>query len=341
MTEKVFTLDDIQPVELYGVNELKLQKIKGFFPKIQIVARGDLIKISGEKTELHRFEEKFLHILAHIEKYGSLSLDTIDKIMLSVDGNVFAAPDSDGIIVHGTNGKPIKPRSESQFAIVEAAKTNDLVFAIGPAGTGKTYIAVALAIRALRNKEVKRIILSRPAVEAGERLGFLPGDMKEKVDPFLQALYDALNDMLPARKLENMLEEGTIQIAPLAFMRGRTLNNAFVVLDEAQNTTLSQLKMFLTRMGDNSKFVVTGDITQIDLPRASGSGLVQAKRILGNISGIAFVHFKIDEIVRHKLVRSIVTAYEEDFHEQMYVKKQKKIAETKPTNNTRNLDKNL
>lgn len=341
MTEKFFTIEGIEPIDFYGVNEIKLQKIKGFFPKIQIVGRGDLLKVSGDAEELEKFETRFFQFLSYIEKYGSLSLEIIDRIMQSENGQIFNDPEAEKVIVYGNNGKAIKPRTENQFRMVEKIRTSDLLFATGPAGTGKTYVAIALAIKALRNREVRKIVLSRPAVEAGERLGFLPGDVKEKVDPYLQALYDALNDILPPKKVESMIEDGTIEIAPLAFMRGRTLHNAFVILDEAQNSTTKQLKMFLTRMGENSKFIVTGDITQIDLPSVRDSGLVQAVRILKGIEGIEFVRFTPDEIVRHKLVRSIVLAYERDFEANFARNFKKEPNEQNPQKQERELSDEL
>lgn len=307
--EKQIILEGIDPLEFYGVNNSKINLIKNFFPKIKITARGHSIYLQGEEKELDNFERKFGYILDHYYQFNLLTEEIISQIMVnSFDG----IPDADepDILVYSNTGKPIRARTPNQRILVEKCRDNDLIFAIGPAGTGKTYTAIALAVKALKNREIKRIILSRPAVEAGERLGFLPGDLKEKIDPYLQPLYDALLDMIPAKKLEEFLKDGIIQIAPLAFMRGRTLSNAFVILDEAQNTTINQLKMFLTRMGLNAKFVVTGDVTQIDLPDRRQSGLLLAMRILKDIEDISIVQFDNRDIVRHKLVRDIVAAYD-------------------------------
>lgn len=310
---KKINLEAIDPVIIYGVNNSNLEKIKKYFPKIKIIARGQEIKAIGGIKEIQRFEEKINLLITHYNKYNSLTSNDIERLMLENGEEIIQTnkvPDT--VLVFGENGKPIKARTVNQRVMVEKYNTNDLIFAIGPAGSGKTYVAMALAVRALRNKEVKRIILSRPAVEAGEHLGFLPGDLKEKLDPYLQPLYDALNDMIPSKKLAGLLENGTIQIAPLAFMRGRTLNNAVVILDEAQNASLNQLKMYLTRMGNNVKFIVTGDVTQIDLPNKHNSGLLQARQILKNINGIAIIHFDEKDIIRHKLVKYIVEAYEKN-----------------------------
>ncbi len=310
MVEKIIYFETIEPVDFFGVNNSNIDLLKTKFPKIKIIARGNELKLIGDEDEIKNFEDKFDLLIQHLEKYNNLSNSDIERITNSdVVGKTISKKDDD-ILVFGNNGKPIKAITANQKVMVEKYNHNDLVFAIGPAGSGKTYTAIAMAVRALKNKEVKRIILSRPAVEAGERLGFLPGDIKEKIDPYLQPLYDALFDMLPARKLESYIKDGIIQIAPLAFMRGRTLDNAFVILDEAQNTTLNQLKMFLTRMGKFSKFTVTGDITQIDLPRKRDSGLIQAINILKEIKGIAIVYLDSTDIIRHKLVKSIVEAYE-------------------------------
>ncbi|MDK2841935.1 MAG: phosphate starvation-inducible protein PhoH [Anaerophaga sp.] len=310
MIEKLIYLESVDLIEFLGVKNAKLDLIKSRFPKLRIVARGNWLKAMGDAEEVADFEEKINQLLEHYERYNVLTEDSINNIL---SGKKVAQPGNpDDIILFGVNGKPIKARTENQRKLVEAYENNDLMFAVGPAGSGKTYTAIALAVRALKNRVVRRIILSRPAVEAGEKLGFLPGDMKEKIDPYLQPLYDALQDMIPAVKLKEYMENGTIQIAPLAYMRGRTLNNAFVILDEAQNTTTNQLKMFLTRMGTSAKFVVTGDITQIDLPNPLTSGLVQAMRILKGIDGIERIKFTVKDIVRHRLVQDIVEAYEKE-----------------------------
>lgn len=315
MAEKILHLDGIDPVEVFGVNNIKLDIIKTAFPKIQIVSRGHELKLIGEEISIADFEEKFEEIISYADRFNRLTEEELKEILsLAVGSNMENGKDVDDVIVFGTNGKPIKARTVNQQKLVDEANKNDLLFAIGPAGTGKTYTAIALAVRALRNREVKRIILSRPAVEAGERLGFLPGDLKEKIDPYLQPLYDALHDMIPAKKLESYIEEGIIQIAPLAFMRGRTLDNAFVILDEAQNTTLNQMKMFLTRMGANSQFVVTGDVTQIDLPKTADSGLVQSLRIVNNIKGVSIIELDGRDIVRHRIVKEIIKAYDRHIH---------------------------
>ena len=313
MTEIVILLEDIDPVNLYGVNNTLLEKIRSFFPKIKIISRGNEIKCIGEEKEITLFAEKFNELLDYYHKYQRIDERDIEKYFFNPEHMKLASNgEFEDVIVFGTSGKPVRARTVNQLLLASEYKTNDLIIAEGPAGTGKTYTSIALAVRALREREVKKIILTRPAVEAGERLGFLPGDMKEKLDPYLQPLYDALHDMLPFKKLETWLEDGTIQIAPLAFMRGRTLENAFVILDEAQNATISQLKMFLTRMGVNSKFIMTGDSTQIDLPRKSESGLLQAMKILANIEGISIIRFDERDIVRHHLVKMIVKAYEKE-----------------------------
>ncbi|MBW8333089.1 MAG: PhoH family protein [Prolixibacteraceae bacterium] len=310
MFEKLIHLEGIDPLEFFGVNNAKMNLIKSFFPKLIIVYRGNDVILKGDDEEILRFEKKFHLILDHYNQFNVLPDDIINQVFMNEDGSNDSFEEEKDALLFGINGKAIRARTPNQKVLVDACKTSDLIFAIGPAGTGKTYTAIALAVRALKNREIKRIILSRPAVEAGERLGFLPGDLKEKIDPYLQPLYDALLDMIPAKKLEEFMKDGIIQIAPLAFMRGRTLSNAFVILDEAQNTTVLQLKMFLTRMGLNTKFVVTGDETQIDLPFHSPSGLILAKKILKNIPNISFVQFEVKDIVRHKLVRDIVVAYE-------------------------------
>ena len=309
MIEKLIYLDAIDLVEFLGVKNSKLELIKNRFPKLKIVGRGNWLKAVGDDEEVARFEEKVNELLEHYGEFNVLTDNSLIDILSGGGLNQMRSGDQE-TIVFGINGRPIKPRSENQRLMVEAAEKNDMLFAIGPAGSGKTYLAIALAVKALKNKSVRRIILSRPAVEAGEKLGFLPGDMKEKIDPYLQPLYDALADMIPAVKLKELMENGTIQIAPLAFMRGRTLNNAFVILDEAQNTTTPQLKMFLTRMGNNARFVVTGDVTQIDLPNPSSSGLVYGMKILQNIEGLSIVRFGVQDIVRHQLVQRIVEAYD-------------------------------
>jgi phosphate starvation-inducible PhoH-like protein len=310
MIEKLIYLESVDLVEFMGVKNTKLDLIKANFPKLKIVARGNWLKAMGDAAEVADFEEKINQLLQHYERYNVLKEDAINDIMKGQP--VVQQESADDTILFGVNGKPIKARTENQRKLVDAYANNDLMFAVGPAGSGKTYTAIALAVKALKSRVVRRIILSRPAVEAGEKLGFLPGDMKEKIDPYLQPLYDALQDMIPAVKLKEYMENGTIQIAPLAYMRGRTLNNAFVILDEAQNTTTNQLKMFLTRMGTSAKFVVTGDVTQIDLPNPMTSGLVQAMRILKGIKGIERVKFSVKDIVRHRLVQDIVEAYDKE-----------------------------
>lgn len=307
MIEKHIVLEDIDPVIFYGVNNANIQMIKALFPKLRIVARGDVIKAMGDEEEMCAFEEAVIAMQRHCAKYNSLNEESILDI---IKGNKPNVEKPDDVIVYSVTGKPISPRSANQLKLVKEFDKNDMIFAIGPAGSGKTYTAIALAVRALKNKEIKKIILSRPAVEAGEKLGFLPGDMKDKIDPYLQPLYDALQDMIPAAKLKEYMELNIIQIAPLAFMRGRTLNDAVVILDEAQNTTTQQIKMFLTRMGMNTKMIVTGDMTQIDLPTSQTSGLVQAMKILKGVKGISFIELTKKDIVRHKLVTRIVEAYE-------------------------------
>jgi phosphate starvation-inducible protein PhoH and related proteins len=316
MTEIIIFLEDIDPVIFFGTNNSLLDKIRSFFPKIKILARGNEIKCMGEEAEITVFAEKFNELIEYYQKYHRLDEQDIEKYFFDAE-HMKSASDGhfENVLVFGTSGKPVRARTVNQLLLVNEYKTNDLIIAEGPAGTGKTYTSIALAVRALKEREVKKIILTRPAVEAGERLGFLPGDMKEKLDPYLQPLYDALHDMLPIKKLETWIEDGTVQIAPLAFMRGRTLENAFVILDEAQNATISQLKMFLTRMGVSSKFIMTGDTTQIDIPRKNDSGLLQAMRILTDIEGISIIKFDERDIVRHKLVKRIVRAYEKEENE--------------------------
>ena len=313
MIEKLIILEDVDPVTFYGVNNANMQLIKALYPKLRIVARGNVIKVLGDEEEMCAFEENIQRMERYCLEYNALREETILDI---VKGNAPQAEKNGNVIVFSVTGKPIIPRSDNQLRLVEAFRQHDMLFAIGPAGSGKTYTAIALAVRALKNKEIKRIILSRPAVEAGEKLGFLPGDMKEKIDPYLQPLYDALQDMIPPAKLQEYMDQNVIQIAPLAFMRGRTLNDAVVILDEAQNTTSAQIKMFLTRMGMNTKMIVTGDMTQIDLPPSQVSGLVQAIRILKGVKGIAFIELNRKDIVRHKLVTRIVEAYEKFDKEQ-------------------------
>lgn len=305
--ERIIILNDIDPTTFFGINNTNLQLLKVLFSKLRVVARGNVVKVNGDEEEVVVFEEKIKELEKFCTTYNYLNEEDIRSIVKAGSGNVNLPGNT---IIFGVNGKPITARTINQKKLQEDYNKNDLLFAIGPAGSGKTYTAIALAVRALKNREVKRIILSRPAVEAGENLGFLPGDLKEKIDPYLQPLYDALKDMIPPGKLNEYMANETIQIAPLAYMRGRTLNDAIVVLDEAQNTTKNQLKMFLTRMGVNAKFIVTGDVTQIDLPRKNMSGLIQVIHILHKIKGISFITFNVKDIVRHKLVQRIVLAYD-------------------------------
>lgn len=307
MIERIVIIDSVDPVSFYGVNNSNMTLIRNLFPKLRVAARGSVVKVIGSEEETSDFERKLKELEAYCMKYNKL---TEDVILSVVKGEHPRELKSDGVIIYGVNGKPIQGRTPNQQLLVDTFGKNDLTFALGPAGTGKTYVAIALAVRALKNREVRKIILSRPAVEAGEKLGFLPGDMKDKIDPYLQPLYDALEDMIPSAKLKEYLDSNVIQIAPLAFMRGRTLNDAVIVLDEAQNTTTHQIKMFLTRLGMNAKMVVTGDITQIDLPHSTTSGLIQALRVLHNVPGIGRVEFGKKDIVRHALVQRIVEAYE-------------------------------
>ncbi len=307
MIERIIIVDNVDPVVFYGVNNSNIQLIRNLFPKLRIAARGSIIKVIGEDAETSLFEEKIKKLEEYCVKYNKLPQEVIIDM---VRGEVPQEVKLDDVIIYGVNGKPITGRTPNQQRLVKVFQENDLTFALGPAGTGKTYVAIALAVRALKNRQVKKIILSRPAVEAGEKLGFLPGDMKEKIDPYLQPLYDALEDMIPAVKLKEYMESNVIQIAPLAFMRGRTLSDAVIILDEAQNTTTHQIKMFLTRLGLGSKMIITGDITQIDLPRTVISGLVQAMHILKGVPGIGRVEFDRRDIVRHKLVQLIVDAYQ-------------------------------
>ena len=307
MIEKHIVLEDIDPVVFCGSNNVHLQMIRSLFPKLRLLARDNVVRVLGDEEQMAAFEEVAEKIRLHILKYNSIAEADILNI---VKGRPAADDSSSGVVVYNISGKPIKSRSANQQQLVEAFEKSDMIFAVGPAGTGKTYLSIALAVRALKEKNVKKIILSRPAVEAGEKLGFLPGDMKDKIDPYLQPLYDALEDMIPAVKLQEMMEKHVIQIAPLAFMRGRTLNDAVVILDEAQNTTSAQLRMFLTRMGWNAKMIITGDMTQVDLPRGTQSGLREALGILGGVEGISVVNLTQTDIVRHKLVTKIVKAYE-------------------------------
>ena len=307
MIEKHIVLEHIDLLTFYGVNNMHLQMIKALYPKLRIVARGNGIKVMGDEEEMCSFEENISKMQQHCLQYNSLNEE---DILLIVKGGMPACKQADGqAICYSVTGKPIAPRSDNQKLLVDAYNTNDMVFAIGPAGSGKTYVSIALAVRALKNKEIRKIILSRPAVEAGEKLGFLPGDMKDKIDPYLQPLYDALQDMIPTQKLTEYMEQNVIQIAPLAFMRGRTLNDAVVILDEAQNTTSQQIKMFLTRMGQNTKMIITGDMTQVDLPHNVRSGLKEAREVLKDVKGISFIEMNEQDIVRHKLVTRIVNAY--------------------------------
>ncbi|MDG2164878.1 MAG: PhoH family protein [Flavobacteriales bacterium] len=310
MAEKKFTLTNIDPIEIYGSRNSKLDLIKSYYPKLKIIARGGKLTVLGDEEMIEQFETKLQVLIQHFHKYNRLTESNIDRLIME-DHNVVLELDDD-VIVHGTHGKLIKARTSNQRKLVDLSYDNDMVFAIGPAGTGKTYTAVALAVRALKNKEVKRIILTRPAVEAGENLGFLPGDMKDKLDPYMQPLYDALNDMIPSEKLKAFIEERVIQIAPLAFMRGRTLDNAFVILDEGQNTTVQQMKMFLTRMGRSAKFVVTGDMTQVDLPNRQKSGLRHSLDLLNDVPGIGVVYLDQKDVIRHKLVMKIIQAYKQE-----------------------------
>lgn len=305
-------IEGVDTRELYGTGDVYIDRIKALNPRLRIVARGSLLKVMGSKADTERFERKLNDLVTYYLKYRHISCEVVTQCFSEGFSAIADAPRDTDIILYGNNGNIIRARTANQQRLVELYGKCDLLFATGPAGSGKTYTAIALAVRALREKEVRRVILTRPAVEAGEKLGFLPGDMKEKLDPYLQPLYDALNDMIPAARLQKFIEDGTVQIAPLAYMRGRTLDNACVILDEAQNTTLPQIKMFLTRMGRNAKFIVTGDVTQIDLPRRTDSGLTTAMRTLEGIEGIGFVEFDRGDIVRHRLVKHIVEAFERE-----------------------------
>lgn len=310
MNELILELEEISPKEFFGAQNANIVLLKKYFPKLKIVARGNKIKAYGDEDLLEEFDRRMSMLIKHFAKYNKLDENVIERVLTSQSSDDYATSAKSGeVIVHGVGGKLIKAQSANQRKMVESMRKNDMVFAIGPAGTGKTYVGVALAVQALKSKAVKRIILTRPAVEAGENLGFLPGDLKEKLDPYMQPLYDALRDMIPAEKLESYIEKGVIQIAPLAFMRGRTLDNAFVILDEGQNTTHAQMKMFLTRMGKDAKFVINGDPGQVDLPRRSISGLKEALLVLKNTEGIGMIYLDDKDVIRHKLVKKVIAAY--------------------------------
>ncbi|NQY06517.1 MAG: PhoH family protein [Flavobacteriaceae bacterium] len=317
MNELILELTEINPREFFGQQNNNIQTLKKYFPKLKIVARGNRIKAFGDEEVLEEFENRFELLLNHFSKYNTLDDNAIERILTTDDLSELVTSETSGeVLVHGIGGKLIKAQTVNQRRLVELASKNDMVFAVGPAGTGKTYTGVALAVKALKEKQVKRIILTRPAVEAGENLGFLPGDMKDKLDPYMQPLYDALRDMIPPEKLESYIETGVIQIAPMAFMRGRTLDNAYVILDEAQNTTRAQMKMFLTRMGKNAKFMVTGDPGQIDLPRRTISGLKEALLVLKGVKGIGFIYLDDKDVIRHKLVKKVIEAYKNIEHQE-------------------------
>lgn len=307
MIEKHIILDDVDPVMFYGAKNANMQIVKSLFPKLRIVARGQILKVMGDEETAEHFSLQMEKLRHHLLKYNSL---TEEEVLQLLRGEQTARVNATDVLVYSVTGRPIQARSKNQQKLIETFNHNDMIFAVGPAGSGKTYLSIALAVNALKSKQVRKIILSRPAVEAGEKLGFLPGDMKDKIDPYLQPLYDALEDMIPSQKLQEMMEQKVIQIAPLAFMRGRTLNDAIVILDEAQNTTTAQIKMFLTRMGANTKMIITGDTSQIDLPAQTRSGLIDAMDILHDVKGIGFIHMSKDDIVRHKLVTRIVEAYD-------------------------------
>lgn len=309
MRQAVVTIDTISPIDFFGANDINLEVLRKLFPDLKLIARGNTIKLMGEERQIHEFNDKFNRLLDHFRKFGSLDEGSIYQLIDHEPEARNTEGHGGDVLVYGPSGLLVKARTLNQRKMVESADKNDIVFAIGPAGTGKTYTAVALAVRALKAKQIRRIVLTRPAVEAGENLGFLPGDLKEKIDPYLRPLYDALYDMIPAEKVKTYIESQIIEVAPLAFMRGRTLDNAYVILDEAQNATESQLKMFLTRMGPSAKFIVTGDVTQVDLPRNQPSGLVQATRLLPGIKGIDFIELDAQDVVRHRLVKEIVQAY--------------------------------
>tara|TARA_R110002051_G_scaffold201255_2_gene268051 strand:+ start:69396 stop:70349 length:954 start_codon:yes stop_codon:yes gene_type:complete len=310
LNELILELEEISPKEFFGAQNANIELLKKYFPKLKIVARGNTLKAYGDEDLLEEFELRMTMLMKHFGKYNKLDENVIERVLTSNSSDDYKTSAKSGeVIVHGVGGKLIKAQTANQRKLVESMRKNDMVFAIGPAGTGKTYVGVALAVQALKSKEVKRIILTRPAVEAGENLGFLPGDLKEKLDPYMQPLYDALRDMIPSEKLESYIEKGIIQIAPLAFMRGRTLDNAFVILDEGQNTTHAQMKMFLTRMGKNAKFMLTGDPGQVDLPRRSISGLKEALLVLKNVDGIGMIYLDDKDVIRHKLVKKVIEAY--------------------------------
>jgi len=309
LNERIIELTEVNPIAFLGVNGSTTKELKRYFPKVKIVARGNEIKVFGEEILLDEFEKRIQMLIKHFNRYNKLDENSIERILTSNGDEAESSKDAGNVLVHGVGGKLIKAQSENQQKMVDAMQINDMLFAVGPAGTGKTYTAVALAVRALKEREVKRIILTRPAVESGENLGFLPGDLKEKLDPYMQPLYDALRDMIPFEKLDSYLEKGIIQIAPLAFMRGRTLDRAFVILDEAQNTTHGQMKMFLTRMGKSAKFIITGDPGQIDLPKRQISGLKEALTALKGIKGVSVVHLDGKDVMRHRLVKKIITAF--------------------------------
>lgn len=334
ITEKKIEIEDVNPIELFGVNDEKLKILKRYFSDLKLVARGNVLNVSGEEELVETFELKVQQLVKHLQKYGELTENNIDNLMVE-DPVELLSGDGSEIIVHGNGGVKIKARTFNQRNLVQAINTSDMVFALGPAGTGKTYTAVACAVRALKNKQVKRIVLTRPAVEAGENLGFLPGDLKEKLDPYMMPLYDALKDMIPPEKLLNFLELGVIEIAPLAFMRGRTLDKAFVILDEAQNATVNQMRMFLTRMGMSANFVITGDVSQIDLPRKQQSGLLYAVDRLKNIDGINVVRLNKNDVIRHKIVKAIIEAFDksdEEERQEKELKKNKEIDSNKKRN---------
>jgi phosphate starvation-inducible PhoH-like protein len=310
LNELIIELSEINPREFFGQHNVNIELLKKYFPKLKIVARGNKIKVFGDEDLLEEFDKRFNMLMDHFGKFNKLDENVIERVLTSQSKEDYETPVESGeVLVHGVSGRMIRPQTANQRKLVDLMRKNDMVFAIGPAGTGKTYTGVALAVKALKEKQVKRIILTRPAVEAGENLGFLPGDLKEKLDPYMQPLYDALRDMIPPERLENFIENGTIQIAPLAFMRGRTLDNAFVILDEAQNTTHAQMKMFLTRMGKNAKFMVTGDPGQIDLPRRVVSGLKEAILVLKDVSGVGIIYLDDKDVIRHRLVKEIIAAY--------------------------------
>jgi phosphate starvation-inducible PhoH-like protein len=312
LNELILELEEISPKEFFGAQNANIALLKKYFPKLKIVARGNKIKAYGDQELLEEFDRRMTMLMVHFGKYNKLDENVIERVLTSQTSQDYTTSQKSGeVIVHGVGGNLIKAQTANQRKLVESMRKNDMVFAIGPAGTGKTYTGVALAVQALKNKEVKRIILTRPAVEAGENLGFLPGDLKEKLDPYMQPLYDALRDMIPSEKLESYIEKGVIQIAPLAFMRGRTLDNAFVILDEGQNTTHNQMKMFLTRMGKNAKFLLTGDPGQVDLPRRTISGLKEALLVLKNVEGIGIIYLDDKDVIRHKLVKKVISAYKE------------------------------